>query len=319
MRKIFFRKKEKKFSPHQIASRNYYHKKGGGWAKKLSLWFIFFSFLGLFYLCFYSGYFNIAEIDIARAGVAPQKISDEQIQNYIYSVFSQNRYLFFPQNNFLVFDRGAAESLIKKNFIIEKAVIKKKFPRQLIVEIEEKVAVANLAIAEKKEPEKIIEEAVDKIATTTATTTPKIMETATTTNDVIAEKINYKYYLIDKRGDILEEIMAPDTKLPAIYDMRTDPKYPYISEKKISFIAELFKKFPQRILDTNLIAFELQEDKETGLIARTTGGWYIYVDFNQDIREQLEKLFLTLQEKIKDQQKNLQYIDLRFESRVYYK
>ena len=61
------------------------------------------------------------------------------------------------------------------------------------------------------------------------------------------------------------------------------------------------------------------EDEDNDLKINTNEGWYILFDKSRDIRSQLDSLRLILTEKIKEDRKNLEYIDLRIENRVYYK
>ena len=53
---------------------------------------------------------------------------------------------------------------------------------------------------------------------------------------------------------------------------------------------------------------------------KTNAGWHIYLKMNDDIKAQLENLDLTLKNSIApDEQSKLEYIDLRFGEKVYYK
>lgn len=301
MKKRFLFKKEKTL-PRQIRASRSYHLVGKRkLIKKFYFWFIFFIILGLFYFCFYSDFFIIKKTEIFREKNIEQKISNQQIENYILSIFLENRFLIFSQGNLLIFDEKSAENKIKDNFPLEIVIISKRFPNKLKIIIGEKIPIANLALLEQKYDQKEENQAIST-ATTTATSTER-----------------YIYYLIDKKGDILEKTEEINTQFPLIYDLKENAQYPYLSEGKVSFILDLFEKFPQRIQGLNISSFEIGDSKESGLTVVTSENWKIYFDFNEDIIQQLDKLFLVLDQKIKDQRKNLQYIDLRFEDRIYYK
>ncbi|TSC96290.1 MAG: Uncharacterized protein Athens101410_4 [Parcubacteria group bacterium Athens1014_10] len=309
IRKFFLKKI--KHSPRVKALRDYHLKPKRIFLKKFYFWLVFLMACGLFYFCFYCDFFLIKEITILRDnGAAGQKVSDEEVKNTIFSVFLKNRFFIFPQGNFLIFDKKAAEEIIKENQQIEDVFIKKIFPDKLKITIKEKNAVANLALLEKNFDQ---EELADKISSFENSSSTEFMES----KEEIKDK--YKYYLIDKKGDILEERGEAILNLPLIYDQREISQYPYLNQEELLFILELFKKFPQRLKDIDINSFKIGDSEKSKLIAATSEGWEIYFDFNEDVKNQLEKLFLILQEKIKQERGNLEYIDLRFENRVYYK
>lgn len=88
-----------------------------------------------------------------------------------------------------------------------------------------------------------------------------------------------------------------------------------LGEEQVQAVAELTEKISQ-FTNVEIAFYKLINGKE--IRAVTKEGWYIlFADSN--IENQLKKLDLILKEKIKDRRKSLEYIDLRFEDRVYYK
>lgn len=296
MKKHFY-SKQKKYRFKTTASREYHLEKGKRLTKKIYFWTSFLLTAGLFYFFFYSNFFAFKTMEIIREEGIGQKISDEQIKNYIFSVFSKNGFLIFPQNNFFVFRKKTAENALKENLNLDKVSIKK-YPFKLKIIMEEKTPAANLALLEKNfnEPESNLNG-----------------------TSSVARNIKYRYYLIDKRGDILEEIKEINPRLPLIYNEKELPQYPYLTKEKLSFILDLFQKFSQRTKAIEILSFGVGDNKESKLTVVTSENWKIYFDFNEDIRKQLDKLFLILEEKVRSQKNNLEYLDLRFEDRIYYK
>jgi len=315
MRRSFFAKKKSAFL-HTKASRNYYVKEKTGVAKKVYFWLFFIAILGLFYFFFYSNYFIFKKIEIARVKNVKQKVSDEQVKNNAISSFLENKYLIFSKGNFFIFDENAEANEIKNNFNLEEVVIKKIFPDKLKITIEEKAPIANIAIKEKQieaESAEITNEL--KLDAAEPQEDIKTQENATsTTTDQSIQK--YSYYLIDKRGDVLENIKEVNPQLPLIYNETEISQPPYITEKNLAFILEVSKKFPQRLEDIKINSYKIGESKESKITLVMDEGWEIYFDSMIDAREQLEKIALILGSKSKDQRKILRYLDVRYQDRV---
>ncbi|NCO25056.1 hypothetical protein GW901_00830, partial [Candidatus Parcubacteria bacterium] len=67
------------------------------------------------------------------------------------------------------------------------------------------------------------------------------------------------------------------------------------------------------------IKFKITPSANFNLEAITDRGWSIYLDQNQDPVLEANNLFTILNEVIKNKASNLEYIDLRIPSRVFYK
>jgi hypothetical protein len=89
------------------------------------------------------------------------------------------------------------------------------------------------------------------------------------------------------------------------------------SEQVINSIArlrnDLFSEIKAKALWFGSFTYPPKEIK-----VMTSEGWYVLFDLTRDIKSQLSILKAALAEKIPDR-KNLQYVDLRIENRIYYK
>lgn len=129
-------------------------------------------------------------------------------------------------------------------------------------------------------------------------------------------------YYIDENGAIFEE--APQTSGTLILAIKDNSEGEIeIGKNAIdkAFMAELINlkndllnQFGLKVLD-----FIIETDVLKDLRANTNEGWYILFDRERDLKNQLQALKLVLEGKIKDGRKNLEYVDLRIENRVYYK
>lgn len=72
-------------------------------------------------------------------------------------------------------------------------------------------------------------------------------------------------------------------------------------------------------VNISLMNFEINTYPTAEASAITSDGWKILFDLNNSPAVQIAALRQVLEEKIKDQRDNLEYIDLRVENRVYYK
>ena len=89
-------------------------------------------------------------------------------------------------------------------------------------------------------------------------------------------------------------------------------------EKTMNFISQtkefLLSEINLKVVDFDVLSFPADDMKVI-----TSEGWYILFNLQKEAEEQLSALKGVLEEKIKDQRENLEYVDLRIENRVYYK
>lgn len=143
----------------------------------------------------------------------------------------------------------------------------------------------------------------------------------------IVEKVSYlivynkqKFFFADNRGVITKEITQEEatrywTKFPILNVSRdTNIGDTIVSEKMVSYILQLNEKI--KALGIEINGFENEE--EFGAILVAKAGWRAKFDINSDLDLAIENMQIVLKEKIKDLN-NLQYIDLRFGNKVFYK
>jgi len=267
--------------PHRFKKRKPIYRNRFFWLGLLIL--IFLS--STFYLLFFSKIFQVKEINIAGL----QQVSEEQL-NLLGEGKLENKILFFPTRSiFLVNLNKIREDILKKFPQIGKINFKRKFPDTLEILIEEKKPVAIFCQAHLSfTPENFGGQADE-------------------------------CFLLDNTGIIFEQTDQKEG-FPKI--IGGEPIEPLTLGKKIveKDYLESILEF-QRELGENLKIdvkeFILGEGKLTAL---TFEGWQIYFDLTGNISEQILNLDLVLKEKISPENRgNLQYIDLRFGNRVYFK
>ncbi len=129
-------------------------------------------------------------------------------------------------------------------------------------------------------------------------------------------------YYFDKEGIIFKE--APQTEGALILKIEDLKKREVslgnqvLSNEQLTFIT----KFNNKITENNqfkIIEFKIAPSANFDLEAVTDRGWSIYLNQNQDPVSEANNLFTILNEVIKSKASNLEYIDLRLPSRIFYK
>lgn len=129
---------------------------------------------------------------------------------------------------------------------------------------------------------------------------------------ILSQEANY--FLLNKNGQPIKKIEKNEigeVNLPVIYNQTKKENFPFLS---------LFD-FIKRLTGSDFAITEIEIIEEKGILnyrATTLARWKIYFDPQGNIDEQINKLFSVLREKIVDQTK-LEYIDLRFGERIFYK
>jgi len=133
---------------------------------------------------------------------------------------------------------------------------------------------------------------------------------------------NANCYYFDKEGIVFKK--APQTEGALILKIEDFEKKEVslgnqvLNYNQLKFIAE----FNNKIAENNqfkIIEFKIAPSANFDLEAITDRGWSIYLDQNQDPVLEANNLFTVLNEVIKNKASNLEYIDLRLPSRIFYK
>lgn len=209
-------------------------------------------------------------------------ISKQEIQNYIQELMSNKFLLYFHQNTLLTLSNKKIKKKLLNDSRIEKVTIIKKIPDKLIINISETKPIIRLSIFGDKD-----------------------------------YLLSSDGRLISVNLDILRRI-----DLPLISD-KTKIKWqdPQLS-KIIKIASELLQE--QNILNDLIILKIAQIEEDEGILMLkiiTNEGWAAYFVLQEDINRQISNLRLVLGNQLSnpEQRKGLEYIDLRFGNRIYYK
>lgn len=223
--------------------------------------------------------FQAAWLSLSKIVVLDNKdVSTEAVQNLAKEKLEQRRYLFFRNNNFFLANTDSLAESLKQTYNLNGLSIKKSFPNKLIIRLEEKVS----------------------------------------------QFIWFKdgtYYLIDAQGALNRQIEAPDDKYVILDDQRSyrpGEGQDIFREDEIKAIQDIFMYWQQEINNNSHLSRLIITDNWSDLRLQSNLGFYVKLDTQADIKEQL----LNLKRAIVAgnlQGTDIDYIDVRFADKIYYK
>jgi len=276
-------------------------------------------FIYFIYYFFYSNAFQITDVKIEGR----EDISEYAIRNIINEQMSDSRFFVFSQGNLLAFNKSKAKKNIKKSYVLDELQINKDFPHTLTIKIKEKVSTVVWVSGGEEEKKyyyidldgvvlgEISTEEVERLFSgkkINVEAQENVVDVANLENE--AER--------GESGAVLDETPAT---FPIIYDLSnsdTNVKDQILDPKTINFIIDLALKWPEVLPEKKIEHFAAPEPGNTRVNVVTEEDWSAYFESGKDLDKQLSNLKLVLSEKIKDPTK-INYIDLRFEDRIYYK
>lgn len=269
------------FFPKGRRVNSSYKKNGGG----LIILIIFFLVLICWvYLFLFSSYFRIARVDIKGDNEQTKKTIDEAIS----LIQARRRWLLWPQNNIYLFPKKEVEKRLAEQFLLEEILIDKQYPNVLIINFIIKKPALTLITNDWNYTLDLVGEVIEKNA--------RKPQGASSTLKIEMKNLP----ILEGSGDELS-ISAKA-----------------ISTDLVRFIYTVFYQVPQK---TGLVVkiFSPHNESPSSLNVKTEEGWYIILNIRGDALEQIEKLQAVLKQQTKEEREKLNYIDLRFGDRVFYK
>jgi cell division protein FtsQ len=242
--------------------------------------FIFFIFSLLCFLIWFFLYIDYFKIKIIDIDNGGDTNIGEDIKNLAWKQTEDSRFLLGRQNNIFLFNKNSLREEIDSRFSLLDVKITKKFPNKI-----------KISLAEKKYLFIWLEDG--------------------------------KYYCLGAEGEIVSEINIE--KLPSLFlpliENRGNNK---IFENKIGFDKKYLVYIDQirnQLSNDNKIApeFFILDDLNTVKFKIKQGRVIIYLNPNEDLNSQINKLNALINEKLNDDYKNKEYIDLRYKDKLYYK
>ncbi|PLX28505.1 hypothetical protein C0581_02030 [Candidatus Parcubacteria bacterium] len=307
------KKRKKDFSWQGRATNPYCtRKKNRDWSFIIKISILVISTIIIFVTCIYSSFFHMTDISITGL----QRISETEIRSTLDGISSYKTFNIFPRKSYFLTDIDEIRDILKERFPIRSVIVQKTFPNKLSVIIEEKIS--TLIYDNGKEYSYIGLEGnvVEKMRNVGEYEWQVKTETTTSTNEQGETETH---------EEIIERRHVPDTKslihelgdYPIVYDTReksVDINEQVLNNEEVQSIIEWFNILT-KTTDIPLKYFVI--DGEVGdLVVATYEGWVIKTHVANNPTSQIEKLKTILNEKVT--RPHVNYVDLRYEGRVYF-
>lgn len=202
-----------------------------------------------------------------------------ELEKIVWQQTEERRWWVIPQNHLLAFDRTAAKKRVEEVYILADLKFKKKLLHTLHVQVTE------------KPPALVWFE-------------------------------NDSYYVIDQEGWVLEQVTAPSSTVPVVYNNAApsviDRHLDDQSSVLIKPAVELNNLLHGQFAYLKAKQITVNQEKAT-LVVVLQGGQLIYVATDQSLTAQFDKLDTLVKTQLKNHLTGVDYIDLRFGDKIYYK
>lgn len=257
--------------------------------KKLVKILFIATILGWIYFLFFSSFFKIENVIVNDL----QKIDKKEILDFIWNKTIEDRFLIFRQKNINIFAAENAVQKLNEKYFVEELRVEKIYPKTINIFIKE------------KSPKALILNNQEDFYVDDAARLIEISE-----HQELSSSTTREAHLALHQNEILPIFLTQLNDLPKIRDGIL-PKE--IFDNLFFIKDEIYKKTNFTI---KYIAYDPGEFIK--IIVKTALGLEIYFD-TEDTQKQLEKLGAFLQAKNVDEEKKIQYLDLRFGDRIYVK
>ncbi|MBI2050662.1 MAG: FtsQ-type POTRA domain-containing protein [Parcubacteria group bacterium] len=275
-------------------------------------------------------YFFLASDNFAVKSIAisgNRNIPTQELSAIIGRELGGAHFLFVPRSNILLVSKEGIQEAIRKQYLVDEITIKRALPYTLQVAVQEKLSRVVLRVIT---PIEIIPLPAEKEESGEEAVPPDVSHNnVTETKEAEVREVQYaeSYHLLDVNGIVVKSGPASErdlAELPIIEIIRNDqseinPGAAILNREIVELIFELYERVkmsPQAIALSH-VSFDPENSRE--LIFKTKEGWQALISTQIPLETQLQKLELALAERIKENRKSLQYIDLRVKDRVYFK
>ncbi|MFA7314672.1 MAG: FtsQ-type POTRA domain-containing protein [Candidatus Magasanikbacteria bacterium] len=248
-----------------------------------------------------------------------QRISKVDLLDTVNGILNYRKFGLIKENSYILSNVNEIKDILKERYPIEKIIVKKSFPNKLSIIIQEKISTIiydnGLEYSYVDLEGKIVEimgktsEYDWKDITAEVATTTESGESVTST--VVVARI-YEPDVNTIKKDL--------GSYPIIYDKNNlndvSLNLDVLDKTKVNILIDWFKQ-----LDNNEkipLKYFVFEDNSQDLTIKTYKGFYIKTRFDREVTDQINKLNSLYKEKI-DENKFLEYIDLRYPDRIYWK
>lgn len=275
------------------------------------------------YVLFFTSILYIKNVKIVFSDES-RLISENEIKNIVYSLMNEKYLYFLSRSNIILFKKNKLINITNKDSRIASLSVKRKlFPISININIKESIPVARLIILGDNNDyylnthgqviippqSREYEDNEDRYFTTLDDKN----KSEDIKDQIIQLDLNQQYNKLE------QEITIKPPLLPLFYDKTSTNLNSPVMIELFNSILDFIKS---NILTQAGINIKLIEIEYTGglydIKIHTSEGWQLFINSKADFNKQLNALDIILKNKIKKRQE-LEYIDLRFRERIFYK
>lgn len=305
-----------KFGGNKNSSSNPFkdEKKQNKLLHKFGFIIIIISLFFTFKIIFFHNFFQVKFVHIS--GI--QRIEEQEIQDAVYGIMDYKKFFVIPANNYFLVNVREIRDILTSRFPIKSIVVEKNFPNKIYITIEEKISTIIYDNGENYayigldgrvvEIIRRVEEEAWLVKTELTTSTDMFGEVVEEEKEVSREHVLNSLDIQREMGDY-----------PIIYDKRGLEaliNQNVLKKETVQSVVEWYSLINEH---TDVIFEYVELENELGSATiKTKEGWDLYVSLERSTETQYHQLVVLLEEKIKDKT-NLNYIDLRYKERAYWK
>lgn len=210
-----------------------------------------------------------------------QELSSDEVKNFVQTQLDRSRLIMFKNNNYFLVKTKRLEKDLMANFNLDGAEVTKSFPHSIKIKLQEKIS-------------QFIWQRDDTL------------------------------YLVSAKGALNRQIEASNEnteKYLILQDLRAQkPESEQIlNDNELNLINKIGDAWVANFNDANKLVRIYLSDDLSQLNVRVKAGYVIKLDATKDINEQLNNLKKVLAENIITDPNSVEYIDLRFGDRIFFK
>ncbi len=254
--------------------------------------------IGWVWFAAFSPAFRVTDIRIHGT----QNLSEWEVRDAVRETLARRRWLLLPQSSLLVLSEADVIAGLNERYVLESLEVTKKPPHTLEIDLKERVSSILLQMPDGSQVMTGLDGTVTRIYAP-------------------SEALDAVPKLGPDKGEAASRAKPP--AYAVLYDDRAETfalRASAIRPEVIAMATALPKAF-ESVLGPAMALTQIHLDGAASQSLRivTSEGWAVYLNASGDLRNQLNDAQAVLKAKIGDNRKNLEYIDVRFGEKVFFK
>ncbi|OGY54791.1 MAG: hypothetical protein A2951_01400 [Candidatus Buchananbacteria bacterium RIFCSPLOWO2_01_FULL_56_15] len=239
-----------------------------------------------------SGTFQIQTIEVRGEPV----VGEQEIKDVVSQQLGQRRWLIFSQRNIFFFNTEKTERALAEQYGEDYLTVKKKYFQMIVVSIN-----ADISRIVWSTNQQTFYLDANGVALREAADPQSTVEFSQGTTEVVRTRNQFGDHplVFDESGTAV--VIGQEATSPVL----------------VAFIATLTDTVRARA-DFEITHYSIVNPYADWLTLQTTSGWAVYVKTTDSAEAQVSRLLMVLSQKVPDRSK-LEYVDLRYGDKVFYK